>query len=142
MNKQRALYLLEEGFNDGEKDIALVHGTSTETISRLLSTGVIPGSVNPRYRGWIYFFPVKGAFERHALYDSIPKELSLLLAEEYAGREAEVNEESLYINSLIGTDTSIKRDGTSNHDLSEFIDVTNPSGDGLIALFKHVTARD
>lgn len=74
MNKERALYLLDKGFNEGEKEIALVHGTSIETIISLLGSDILPSSQKHKYKDYIYFVPVKAAFRGHPFYKKLKKE--------------------------------------------------------------------
>lgn len=102
MNKQRALYLLDKGFNEGEREVALVHGTSTATAMEIMRKGFLPAANNGRYDGWIYFYPVQAHMHAFNFYNSLREDLDMKLAEKLATAAAESNEQYAYLNGLLG----------------------------------------
>lgn len=142
MNKQRAIYLLEEGFDEGENNIALVHGTSVETVLYLFNSDILPASQNQKYKGYIYFVPVKKAFKEYPFYKKIKKNNSLLEAEKLASFEAEINQKSSYLNKLIGEDFFMKLDGASEHKIKDFIDIIDYSMWDVKKLLKNYNRKN
>ncbi len=106
--KKQALYLLEEGFD--EDRVALVHGTSVESVLAMFSTNILPPSSNPSYLGYIYFTPVTKAFVGHPFYSEFKQEFDIGEAERVAHHEAVINQRSAYLNKLLGSDIFVKRD--------------------------------
>ncbi len=101
MNKQRTLHLLNEGFNEGEREIALVHGTSTASLMDVMRHGFLSSGKGKRNEGYIYFHPVSEHVKKFNFYSSL-KNLGLKSAEELAIGAAKTNEEYAYFNNLLG----------------------------------------
>jgi len=102
MEKKRALYLLNEGYKAGERDIALVHGTSTATVMEIMKIDKLPAGALRKSAGYIYFYPIREHMRNFDFYDSLKKSLGIKLAEDLAAAVAGVNECYMYFNKLFG----------------------------------------
>ena len=141
MNKERALYLLDGGFDEGERDVALVHGTSTATVMEFMRKGVLPAATNTKYKGHIYFYPIAEHFTEHLLRGRMSG-ITLQTAENRAALESETNERSTYLNKLISADLFVKRDSPSGGDLAHILDIVTPNQTELERVFRLYKRED
>lgn len=102
MDKQRVLYLLDEGFDAGEEDAALVHGTSTQTVMEIMRNNVLPAADNKKYSGYIHFYPIKKHMSNFSFYQTLSDSLNIRLVEELASAAAAGKEQNAYLNNLLG----------------------------------------
>ena len=111
MNQQRALYLLEQAFDDGET--VLAHGTSASAAIQLLETGKLPPARgdtavpdHPINNGYLFFIPKKQSFVDHPLYCKIKIDLDTNELETEAASYALQHEVQEFLTNEVGLSDS------------------------------------
>ncbi len=106
MNKKRALYLIEEAFDEGSP--VMVHGTCVEATIKLLSEGKLPTSFyvnrnsHPAYSGYLFFVPRKKYFVGHPLYDKVKIDWDGRKLEDGVAIYAGLVQRRIFLNDLLG----------------------------------------
>ncbi len=114
ITQERLDYLMSEDAFETE-EIALLHGTSTEMVLKMLETGKLPTGItnvtkdleillknHPTTNNYLYFFANKEAFANHPFYNQITHRKNELKLFENATFYAGENEMESYLRNLLG----------------------------------------